>query len=511
MIEKCRKALEQDPYNSGLALKKAGDYAEALRLFMLAAEAGSAKAAFFVSVMYQEGEGVEKDEEESFRWEEKAAELGYLDNFISVAYSYYLGSRGAEKNLGKALFWAKKAEQARDENILFDMLDGDGLIRQIERDIAYDAARAALKTGDCDEAIRQFMRAAELGSADAAHNLAVMYETGDGVEKDEKEAFRWRVKAAELGRPDDMYVVALGYGDNQDFTQALFWAKKAKQAQEEGKLDKQIDVDGLIRKIEQDIAFDAATVARRSGDYAEAIRQFTRTAELGSAAAAHNLAAMYNTGKGVPKDEKESFRWSVKAAELGNPDDMFVVAYSCFYGKYGAERDLKQALLWAKKAKQAQENGKLNNQFNIDKLIREIEQEIAFKAGNNASENGDYAEALKQYTRAVELSADAESNSVLAIGGAMAAHNISSLYYNGNGVALDKKEGFRWNLKAAELGLPGAMFSVGWQYYNGKEIEKDLAKALFWAKKAKQTYEEGLFDKDMPVDDLIKLIEKDMR
>ena len=61
-----------------------------------------------------------------------------------------------------------------------------------------------------------------------------------------------------------MYVVALGYVTNRDFTQALFWAKKAKQAQEEGKLDKKYDLDGLIRKIEQTIAFDAAVLGSAS-------------------------------------------------------------------------------------------------------------------------------------------------------------------------------------------------------------------------------------------------------
>ena len=150
MIEKCRKALEQDPYNSGLALKKAGDYAEALRLFMLAAEAGSAEAASSVSGMYLKGEGVEKDDEESFRWNKKAAELGDPDSMFILAHAYSGGTNVVEKDLSKALFWAKKAEQARDGGVLFNFADSGLCVR-----LALDCQRDVVSLRGCGDGFPQ--------------------------------------------------------------------------------------------------------------------------------------------------------------------------------------------------------------------------------------------------------------------------------------------------------------------------------------------------------------------
>ena len=54
-----------------------------------------------------------------------------------------------------------------------------------------------------------FKAAAEQGFPDAAFNLALMYDQGDGVEQNPNEAARWYFVAAEKGNPQAQYNLGL--------------------------------------------------------------------------------------------------------------------------------------------------------------------------------------------------------------------------------------------------------------------------------------------------------------
>lgn len=77
------------------------------------------------------------------------------------------------------------------------------------------------------KAFQYFEIAANNGDASAQHDLAYMYTTGEGVERDDKKAFEWLKKSAEQGNAvaqDDLGVV---YGDSrgvaQDWIQSYRW------------------------------------------------------------------------------------------------------------------------------------------------------------------------------------------------------------------------------------------------------------------------------------------------
>ena len=78
-----------------------------------------------------------------------------------------------------------------------------------------------------------YRQAAEQGNASAQHNLGVMYSNGQGVRRNDAEAFRWFRKAAEQGDADaqnilgDMYL--RGFGVRQDLALAQEWFGKACQ------------------------------------------------------------------------------------------------------------------------------------------------------------------------------------------------------------------------------------------------------------------------------------------
>ncbi|WP_189194490.1 tetratricopeptide repeat protein [Micromonospora fulviviridis] len=60
-----------------------------------------------------------------------------------------------------------------------------------------------------------YERAAELGNAEAAHNLGVLYATGRGVVQDQAAALRWYQRSAELGSVPGRRMVGLMYGTGQ--------------------------------------------------------------------------------------------------------------------------------------------------------------------------------------------------------------------------------------------------------------------------------------------------------
>ena len=66
--------------------------------------------------------------------------------------------------------------------------------------------------------------------------------------------------------------------------------------------------------------------AYQKDDYARAFKEFKPLAERGDQEIQGYLAAMYLTGKGVPKDDTQAVHWFKKAAEQGNIEAQYYLA-----------------------------------------------------------------------------------------------------------------------------------------------------------------------------------------
>jgi len=90
---------------------------------------------------------------------------------------------------------------------------------------------AAYEAGNLPLAVKEFRAAAEKGDGDCQYNLALMYEKGIGVTKDEKEAVVWYRKSAEQGNSNAQFNLGVlyenGRGTAVDFAQANQWYRKA--------------------------------------------------------------------------------------------------------------------------------------------------------------------------------------------------------------------------------------------------------------------------------------------
>ena len=135
----------------------------------------------------------------------------------------------------------------------------------------FAAGVEAYGRGDYAAALREFRPLAEQGDAAAQVNLGIMYDNGDGVPEDDRQAVFWYRKAAEQGNTAAQVnlglVYANGDGVPEDDRQAVFWWRKA--------------------------------------------------AEQGDAAAQVNLGIMYADGEGVPKDDVQAYAWFNLAGAQG--------------------------------------------------------------------------------------------------------------------------------------------------------------------------------------------------
>jgi TPR repeat protein len=124
------------------------DYSKAMAGFLNLANEGDGPAREKLAYMYDRGLGVAKDEQQSFDWLKRSADVNYVPAIFELGYSYETG---------------------------------------------HDTAI------DLDKARKLYEKAASRGSADATIALGRMYEQGRGVKLDRQEALAY-------------YIVAVGFG-----------------------------------------------------------------------------------------------------------------------------------------------------------------------------------------------------------------------------------------------------------------------------------------------------------
>ncbi len=164
-------------------------------------------------------------------------------------------------------------------------------------------ADKAYETKNYDVVFNELKPLAEQGNAEAQYKLGVLFDAGQGVKRDLKQAIFWYQRAATQGYAQSQYnlggIYARGNGVAQDYIQALSWYRKS--------------------------------------------------AAQGYASAYVGLGYMYNTGQGVPQNDKQAVAWYRRAAEHGNIDGQFNLGMMYANGR-GVSQNFKQSLFWYKKA-----------------------------------------------------------------------------------------------------------------------------------------------------------------
>jgi TPR repeat protein len=113
------------------------DYATAFPEYAKLAAQGDASAQYRLALMYANGRGVLKDDEQAVVWFRKAAEQGHAAAQYNLALMYDYG-RGTPKDDEQAVLWYRKAAEQGDGSAQFNL----GLRYQFGRGVARDEGTA---------------------------------------------------------------------------------------------------------------------------------------------------------------------------------------------------------------------------------------------------------------------------------------------------------------------------------------------------------------------------------
>jgi hypothetical protein len=152
-----------------------------------------------------------------------------------------------------------------------------------------------------------FRKAAMQRHAEAQYELACLYEHGDGVPQDYKQAVDWYCKAGAQGHLNGQFNAAAlyggGHGIPKDPEQSAMWMRKAA---DQGDAEAQFRL-GTFYASGNGVAQDAQQCAA----------WHRKAAEQGHAKSQMLLGVMFENGLGVPQDRDQAIFWYRKAAEQG--------------------------------------------------------------------------------------------------------------------------------------------------------------------------------------------------
>ena len=174
------------------------------KFLLIEAKKGDAKSQYILGLMYYTGRGVLQNYKEAFRWIKKAADQGH------ALAQYNLGSM---YELGQGI-----TRDHREAQRLFKM-----------------AAEKGNSTSQNNPILHDIKKAAEQGNAKAQMALGSLYENGQGVTRDFKEAVMWYKMAVKQNAASAKCNLAKMYSKGLGVAKDLNEAKRlAKEGYEQG-------------------------------------------------------------------------------------------------------------------------------------------------------------------------------------------------------------------------------------------------------------------------------------
>jgi len=310
------------------------------------AEAGDAKAQYALGVAYENGKGLDQNDELAVQWYRKAAEQGDAAAQNALGVMYRMG-RGVETNKEEAVRWYQRAAQQGDANAMFNMgasyYNGDGVPPNEETAYAWFLlAQEAGNQPAADAVKRSSSEHSPAWIADAKLRLAIMFEDGEGVRADPAAAAaRYRELAERSG---DTSVRAEAH---------LRLARLF------------LGGHGLPRDVNSSLQHCQAAVSLKSGrgcfcvallnergdlgspNFTEAAHWYREAIFYGDDRAMFRLGKLYESGQGVRHDDVEALKWYILAINHRQADAKPAAdALMSRLSKKESEKATKEAREW---------------------------------------------------------------------------------------------------------------------------------------------------------------------
>lgn len=469
------------------------------------ARLGLPDAQYEVGLMYANGVGAPQDFKQAIHWIRLSAERGHVPAQYLLATRYASGV-AIEKSETQAFHWFQRAAAQGHPKAHF----------RLGRLHAVPQAEAAFSS---------YLKAAELGLAEAQLAVAEALVKGQGVAQDLGRAWGWAYKAAEQGlamaqhRLGDMYLH--GQGVAPDAEQAFLWYRRA-AAQRYAPAQVAME---LLESRDASLPTGRSGARRKRGGAERRQAQssdWTAAAEHGDANAWYHLGLMFAQGLGVPADVEQAEHWYLRAAQAGDARAQLGLAELLadrqapgagdWYLRAAEQEQSAAQLALARRFTETAHGGLRDPMLGLAWYLRAGEQKDALSWRELAQLlESNAPELVQQSYRKAADAGDAHAQYVLAqqyaVGGAGVAQDavaafrwyqlaaeqghkeaqsaLGACYLAGNGVERDLQQALHWLLKAAEQGDPKAQWNLGAVYTSGQDgLKRDLPLAFRWCQKA---------------------------
>lgn len=410
-------------YHEGTVTEK--DINKGIEWLEKAKAAGNPRANQFLNIVYKNGEGDSQAASEHLL---KLAENGDVQAQYQI-YEAYDNGYGVEKNEDLAQIWCRKA--ADNGHIIaaalvgfHEMIFGSTVVAVEYWEKAAQGGHLKAATDLADiylngaegvpmnkaRAIELLSEAANSGFAEAQNSLGVCYITGNGVPENAAEAVKWFEKAAEQGEEFAMKNLALclrdGNGVAVNKAKATEWFEKAAAknniqskfnladmyANGDGVLVNYQKAEALLKEVlasneqkyHDDALFNLALLyTTKLNDNYKAFPLWQEAAQRGNTTAQYNLGLCYSNGWGTARDDSQAKYWWEKAAGQGDMNAQYNVGL-CYYEGKGTVKDIDQALYWWRLAAA---QGHENAQYNINVATRERNSYNSGSSYQNSSQS----------------------------------------------------------------------------------------------------------------------------
>ncbi|MFF5217957.1 tetratricopeptide repeat protein [Micromonospora sp. NPDC000442] len=309
------------------------------------------------------------------------------------------------------------------------------------------AASGNGEPADPVRARRLYERAAELGNAEAAHNLGVLYATGRGVAQDQTAALRWYQRSAELGSVPALRMVGLMYGTGQGVPVDQDEAERHwRMAAAAGEAQALHDLGTLF--------------AYHKVDLPEAASWYLKAAQAGIEMAERELALLAPKLHGPASVDRRArtMLGVIRAFHLADPaGGVQLLAVSADDGDATAQRTLGYLVQHG--------IGTTQDDIRATALYRAAaEAGDALAAFNLGVLSGGSDEAVHWLRQAAEAGV---TEAYPPLGDQLSARDLD-------------EEALRWYVRGAESGDKGSMFAAACWYRDGFGGPVDLVQALRW-------------------------------
>ena len=418
---------------------------------------GSRLAGAYLARCYYNGYGTQQNKQQAEEILLEIFELKKLDRtwiqiwrcsfaFTKIREGKYPESLVSSVNLLGNCAFAKEQYFLAYE--LFSSAVAKGL-GEAHHNVALCCEKGAAGPVDAEEIFAHYKAAAEAGVLASIYKVGLCYLEGKGTQRNPQEAVRLLGLAADRGDVAAMEKMGDchldGIMQNATIAEAVAWYQKAAASG--------LDVTGkLLRCLQLDptVSVQEPAVCAKMGDryykeknYDEAVKWLQKAETQPQAATL--LADCYYYGRGVAKNEAETFRLYTVGAKAGIAAAQYGLGLCYYYGK-SVTVDLQKA---AQLFLQAAEKGNAEAQMMCG---------VCCYLANGVQK--DYQQAHKWFELAAKKG---ELNAI---------RNLGVMYENGNGVQKDPYTAMAYYKSAEKLGMKRAVEDIARMKKTMEEVRK---------------------------------------